>query len=116
MFPVIFWVELKVAKKPLLPFHALSAEVSFVLVCEACGWADFGMLAYYSAYSRHTLTCIGSFIYYFIQILQQLRGTSPLLTMAEVCPVAISGFFAAITTGHVISRSYRLDTCRHNAT
>lgn len=39
-----------------------------------------------------------------MQILQQLRGTSPLLTMAQLSPVAISGFIAAITTGHVISR------------
>jgi MFS family permease len=44
LFPVFFWVELKVAKKPLLPFDALSMDVSFVLVCEACGWAAFGML------------------------------------------------------------------------
>lgn len=50
------------------------------------------------------LTTSGIFIYYYIQILQQLRGTSPLLTMAQLCPVAISGFVAAITTGHVISR------------
>jgi MFS family permease len=47
---------------------------------------------------------LGIFIYYFIQILQQLRHTSPLLTMAQLCPVGISGFLAAITTGHVISR------------
>lgn len=43
-------------------------------------------------------------MYYYIQILQQLRGTSPLLTMAQLCPVAISGFLAGITTGRVISR------------
>jgi MFS family permease len=49
-------------------------------------------------------TVVGIFIYYFIQILQQLRGASPLLTMAQLSPVAISGFFAAITTGHIISR------------
>jgi MFS family permease len=50
------------------------------------------------------LTTPGIFIYYFIQILQQLRHLSPLLTMAQLCPVAISGFIAAITTGHVISK------------
>ncbi|KAF2023021.1 hypothetical protein EK21DRAFT_105518 [Setomelanomma holmii] len=87
MFPLFFWIELKIAKKPLLPFDALSTDVSFVLICESCGWATFGI-----------------FIYYFIQILQQLRGTSPLLTVAQVSPFAISGFLAAITTGHVISR------------
>ncbi|KAF2854311.1 MFS general substrate transporter [Plenodomus tracheiphilus IPT5] len=87
LFPVFFWIELRVARKPLIPFDALSTDVTFVMICEACGWAAFGV-----------------YIYYFIQILQQLRHTSPLLTMAQLSPVAISGFAAAITTGHVISR------------
>ncbi|KZM20171.1 transmembrane transport [Ascochyta rabiei] len=87
LFPVFFWIELKVSKHPLIPFDALSTDVIIVMICEACGWAAFGI-----------------FIYYFIQILQQLRGTSPLMTMAQICPVIISGFIAAITTGHVISR------------
>ncbi|KAF2994573.1 hypothetical protein E8E13_000985 [Curvularia kusanoi] len=87
LFPVFFWIELKVSKHPLIPFDALSTDVTFVMVCEMCGWAAFGI-----------------FIYYFIQILQQIRGTSPLLTMAQICPVTISGFVAALTTGHVISR------------
>jgi MFS family permease len=106
LFPIFFWVELKVAKKPLLPFDALSMDVSFVLVCEACGWAAFGRsTASLELYCLEPLLIwIGIFIYYFIQILQQLRGDSPLLTMAHVCPVVISGFFAAVTTGHVISR------------
>jgi MFS family permease len=48
LFPVFFWIELRVAKKPLLPFDVLSTDVSFVLVCEACGWAAFGMFTYLS--------------------------------------------------------------------
>lgn len=87
LFPVFFWIELKVAQKPLIPFDALSTDVIFVMICEACGWAAFGI-----------------YIYYFIQFLQRLRHTSPLLTMAQLCPVAISGVVAAITTGYVISR------------
>jgi MFS family permease len=46
----------------------------------------------------------GIFVYYFLQILQSLRGASPLLTAAQISPFAISGVVAAITTGHVISR------------
>ncbi|KAF1851114.1 uncharacterized protein K460DRAFT_302932 [Cucurbitaria berberidis CBS 394.84] len=87
LFPIFFWIELRVAEKPLIPFDVLSTDVTFVMLCEMCGWASFGI-----------------FVYYFIQILQQLRHTSPLLTMAQLSPVAISGFIAAITTGHVISR------------
>lgn len=44
LFPVFFWIELKVAEKPLIPFDALSTDVSFVMVCEACGWGAFGRL------------------------------------------------------------------------
>ncbi|KAH7074559.1 major facilitator superfamily domain-containing protein [Paraphoma chrysanthemicola] len=87
LFPVFFYIELKVAKKPLLPFDALSTDVSFVLICEACGWASFGI-----------------WVYYFVQILQEMRGNSPLLSMAQLSPVAAMGFIAAITTGKVISR------------
>ena len=44
LFPVFLWIELKVAKKPLIPFDALSTDVIFVMICEACGWAAFGKL------------------------------------------------------------------------
>ena len=43
LFPVFFWIELKVSKHPLIPFDALSMDVSFVMICEMCGWAAFGM-------------------------------------------------------------------------
>lgn len=87
LFPVFFWIELKVSPMPLIPFDALSMDVSFVLACVSCGWASFGI-----------------WIYYYFQLLQVLRGESPLLTTAHLCTVAISGFVAAITTGKVISR------------
>ena len=40
---LFFYVELRLAPEPLIPFHALSADVGFVLGCIACGWASFGM-------------------------------------------------------------------------
>jgi len=42
LFPVFFWIEIKVSKKPLIPLAALSTDVSFVLTCIMCGWAAFG--------------------------------------------------------------------------
>lgn len=42
LFPVFFWIELKVSSKPLIPFDALKTDVIFVLICECCGWAAFG--------------------------------------------------------------------------
>ncbi|KAH7087518.1 major facilitator superfamily-domain-containing protein [Paraphoma chrysanthemicola] len=87
LFAVFFYFELKVAKNPLLPFGSLSTDVSFVLTCVGCGWASFGIWAYY-----------------FWQILQEMRGVSPLLTSAQLVPTALMGFVAAVTTGKVISR------------
>lgn len=42
LFPVFFWIEARVSKRPLIPFAALSTDVTFVLTCMACGWASFG--------------------------------------------------------------------------
>lgn len=43
LFPVFFWIELRVSEHPLIPFDALKTDVIFVMVCEMCGWAAFGM-------------------------------------------------------------------------
>lgn len=42
LFPIFLWYEMKVATHPLIPFDALSSDVSFVMICECCGWACFG--------------------------------------------------------------------------
>ena len=46
LFPIFFWIEVKVSKKPLIPFHALSMDVSFVMACVACGWSAFGKISF----------------------------------------------------------------------
>jgi len=86
LFPIFFYIEKK-ASAPLIPFEALSSDVAFVLACVACGWATFGI-----------------WIYYIWQILETLRGTSPLLTTAYLCPVAVSGACASIMTGYLLGR------------
>lgn len=55
LFPVFFWVELKVSKHPLIPFDALSTDVTFVMICEMCGWAAFGM---YTTSHLRKLVCL----------------------------------------------------------
>lgn len=82
-----FVVELRFASAPLLPFHALSTDVSFVLGAIACGWG-----------------CFGIWFWYIWRFIEELRGTSPLLTIAQMCPIALSGFIAAIVTGALIHR------------
>lgn len=87
IMPVFFYIELKVSKMPLIPFDALSGDVPWVLACISGGWA-----------------CFGVWIYYLFQYLEVLRGLSPLLTMAWLSPLALSGAMASITTGFLLSK------------
>lgn len=87
LFPLFFFVELRVSKAPLIPFDALSTDVIFVLGCIACGWSMFGI-----------------WIFYFWQFLETLRGASPLLASAYVCPAAISGAMASVATGYLLEK------------
>ena len=82
-----FYIELRVAKSPLIPFDALSTDVAFVLACVACGWS-----------------CFGIWVYYIWQFYEQLRGGSPLLAAAWTAPVTISGAIASVTTGFLLGR------------
>ena len=82
-----FYIELRIARSPLIPFDALTSDVAFVLGCVACGWGCFGIWAYY-----------------FWQLLETLRGVSPLLGSAELSPAAISGAMASVTTGFLLGR------------
>lgn len=86
-FPLFFFVELRVSKAPLIPFDALSTDVIFVLGCIACGWSMFGI-----------------WVFYIWQFLETLRGASPLLTTAYLCPAAISGALASVVTGYLLQR------------
>lgn len=110
---VFFYIELKLVDEPLVPFHVLSGDVSFVLGCVACGWGTFG-----ESYARSgfldTLEYIlksdianahsGIFVYYIWNFLETIRGHSPLSVSAQLSPLAISGACAAIITGFLLSK------------
>ena len=85
LMPLFFYIEIKVAQNPLLPFDVFTANNAFVLACVACGWANFGI-----------------WVFYLWQILEILRGTSPLLAVAYLSPLAVSGMIAALTTGYLL--------------
>jgi hypothetical protein len=85
--PLFFYIELKVAKYPLLPFDVFTSDNAFVLGCVACGWA-----------------CFGIWYYYTFQILSTIRGVTPILAAAYFSPLMVSGFLAAITTGVLLAR------------
>ncbi|KAK0785748.1 multidrug-resistance type transporter aminotriazole resistance [Friedmanniomyces endolithicus] len=86
LVPVFFYLEIKVAPKPLLPFSVFTTTNAFVLSCIACGWGNFGIWALY-----------------LFNLLETLRGLSPLLVVAYISPLVISGAIAAIMTGLLLS-------------
>ncbi|TKA70642.1 hypothetical protein B0A55_05745 [Friedmanniomyces simplex] len=86
LVPVFFYLEIKFAPKPLLPFSVFTTTNAFVLSCIACGWGNFGI-----------------WVLYLFNLLEVLRGISPLLTVAYLSPLVISGAIAAIFTGFLLS-------------
>ena len=85
LFGLFVFIELRLSSMPLLPFDAVNADVAFVLAAVVCGWATFGI-----------------WTLYLVQILQDIRHLSPLLTTAWFCPVAIAGAAAAVFTGKLL--------------
>lgn len=72
---------------PLVPFQYMNSNFGFVLGCMSLGWATFGI-----------------WLMYMVQIMQTLRGASPLLTTAWMSPLPVSGVCAALTTGYVLRK------------
>ncbi|EQL01806.1 major facilitator superfamily transporter [Ophiocordyceps sinensis CO18] len=85
LFALFIFVEARLSSVPLLPFDAVNAEVAFVLAAVVCGWATFGI-----------------WTLYLVQILEDVRHLSPLLTTAWFSPVTVSGALAAIVTGKLL--------------
>lgn len=75
------------ATYPLVPYDAFNSHTGYTLACIAGGWASFGI-----------------WIFYFWQILEEIRGISPLLASAQISPVSVSGLCASLTTGFILSK------------
>ncbi|KAI1801315.1 major facilitator superfamily MFS-1 [Daldinia bambusicola] len=80
-------IEIYYAHKPLIPFNAISFDVSFILVADACGWSCFGIWASYTW-----------------QFVKNIRGTPPLLATAYISPCIIVGCLATASTGFILQR------------
>ncbi|GAO15361.1 hypothetical protein UVI_02010250 [Ustilaginoidea virens] len=85
LFLLFGFIEFRISKKPLVPFAAINADVVFVLAAVACGWAAFGVWSLY-----------------LVQLLEDVRGLSPLSTSAWFVPVVFSGACAAVVTGKLL--------------
>ncbi|KAI1829304.1 hypothetical protein CBS147337_9898 [Penicillium roqueforti] len=81
LIPLFFFIEIRIAQHPLIPFDAIDSNVAFVLASIACGWGSFGI-----------------YIFYSWEIWLISRQLPPLLATAWVCPIAAMGAIAAIIT------------------
>lgn len=84
---VFGFIETRVAH-PLVPFQQLTKDVIYVMGCIAFGWSSFGI-----------------WVFYIWQLMEELRGYTPLEATACMVPTAISGLCAAITTGFVLHKT-----------
>ncbi|EGX87942.1 MFS transporter [Cordyceps militaris CM01] len=85
LFAVFAYLELKMSEYPLLPFDAFKPDICFVLAALVCGWATFGI-----------------WTLYLVQILEDIRGLSPLLTSVYFAPAICAGGVAAFMTGKLL--------------
>lgn len=85
LFIAFVFVE-KFVSHPLIPFGVLRIDSLFTLVCISAGWGSFGI-----------------YIFYSLNLLEVLRHQTPLLTSAQLSPVAISGLIAAGATGFCLT-------------
>jgi len=81
------WVE-KRAESPILPMHAMTGTVNFVLACVGVGWGSFGV-----------------WVFYVFRFLHLIRGYSPLSSAAQFSPAVICGFLAAGMTGFMLTHT-----------
>lgn len=75
------------AAYPLLPTKLFSGHLGFVLACIAAGWSSFGI-----------------WLFYLWQIVEQIRGYSPLEGSAQFSATAVSGACAAFLTGLILGK------------
>ncbi len=84
------YVEAMHAAHPLVPMAAMCSTTNFVLACTAAGWG-----------------CFSVWLYYAVQMMEKLRGWSPLHTSAAFAPAPVTGLAASLLTGLLFSRGVK---------
>lgn len=83
---LFLFVESKV-KDPLVPLEVFQIRTSLVLGCIALGWSSFG-----------------TFVFYGVRFLQELRNHSPLVTVAQFTPCGVAGILAAFVSVFLLQK------------
>jgi predicted MFS family arabinose efflux permease len=82
-----FYVEFYLTDQPLIPVRGLQPQAILALACIAAGWASHGI-----------------WIYYLYSFQMRVRHISPLLTTANLLPVAPLGIAFALSTNTLIKK------------
>ncbi|TID19080.1 MFS general substrate transporter [Venturia nashicola] len=81
------WVERR-AENPILPMHAMTGSVNFVLACVGLGWGAFGV-----------------WVFYTFRFLEKVRHFAPLTASAAFAPAVVTGILAAGATGFMLTHT-----------
>ncbi|CAG8235814.1 unnamed protein product [Penicillium salamii] len=82
-----FYIELRLARYPILPVAILTSDIAFVVGCTAAGWSTFGI-----------------WLFYVVRICLNIGGQSPIQLAAWLSPILITGISTALVVGKVINR------------
>lgn len=74
-------------KDPLVPHEVFQLRTSLVLGCIALGWSSFG-----------------TFVFYGVRFLQELRHASPLSVVAQFTPCGVAGIIAAFSSVFLLQK------------
>jgi len=87
LFILFVFVEGNVAEHPLIPPSVLTFDAVIILFCVAMGWATFGI-----------------WLWFLVQFLHILRHVTPLMTVAMLVPVGITGTAASLLAGVLVRK------------
>ncbi|KAL4984518.1 MFS general substrate transporter [Aspergillus falconensis] len=81
------YIELRVARYPILPVAVLTSDIAFVFGCTAAGWSTFGI-----------------WLFYVIRICLNVGGQTPIQLAAWLSPILVTGIGTALIVGKIITK------------
>ncbi|RYP19454.1 hypothetical protein DL765_003355 [Monosporascus sp. GIB2] len=82
-----FYIELRLARYPILPVAVLTSDIAFVFGCTAAGWSTFGI-----------------WLFYVIRICLNVGGQTPIQLAAWLSPIIVTGIVTALIVGKIINK------------
>ncbi|TID14649.1 Mitochondrial nuclease [Venturia nashicola] len=81
------FIELKVAKSPLIPMRGLQAQALLALACIAAGWASHGI-----------------WLYYLFLFFMRIRGQASIIASLQLFPVVPLGIGFALSSNYLVKK------------